>query len=147
MYAEKLKTNYLNAPIGIDADEVTLTWVPVDGQKQTAFHVTICDGIREVYDSGFIASSEARHIPPVKLKGKQSYTWEVILWDENGISGSASHSHFETGIGQEAWQAQWIDPESEQPQVCIKAMDGLPLNKASYLKNTFFADNFAKARL
>jgi len=147
MYAEKLKTNYLNTPIGIDADEITLTWVPVDGQKQTAFHVTICDGIREVYDSGVIASSEARHIPPVKLKGKQSYTWEVILWDENDIPGSARHSHFETGIGQETWQAQWIDPEPEPPQACIKAMDGLPLNKASYLKKTFFAGDYTKARL
>lgn len=94
-----------------------------------------------------MASSEARHIPAVKLKGKQSYTWEVILWDENDIPGSARHSHFETGIGQNEWQAQWIDPELEQPQPCIKAMDGLPLNKASYLRKTFFAGDYAKARL
>lgn len=31
MHAERLKTNHLYPPLGIDADELTLTWDPVDG--------------------------------------------------------------------------------------------------------------------
>jgi len=147
MYAQNLKTNYLKNPIGIDHGAVTFSWIPVDGTKQTAFQIIVRNGAKTIFDSGCIASSVTELRPDFHFQSRNRYEWNITLWDENDAPGAVSNAHFETTIAQGEWHAEWIDPELTQPTYCKQAIDGLPLNKASYLKKTFRIKTHTKARL
>lgn len=43
--------------------------------------------------------------------------WRVSLWDENDTPGAWSEAHFETGLAQSDWQGEWVDPETEEPDI------------------------------
>lgn len=147
MNAEKLKTNYLTNPIGIDHGIMIFSWIPVGSAKQTAYRIVIKNDKETVYDSGKAEGSVTQVRPNVYFPSRSRYEWNVTLWDENDLPGEPSSASFETSIAQDEWLAKWIDPEPVQPTYCKMAVDGLPLNKASYLRKTFQADTFSNARL
>ena len=147
MFADRLKTNYLNNPIGITPGKVMLTWIPTEGKAQTAYKIRISQDSQLVYDSGIVYSAQNTCQPDFICKSRTRYNWDITLWNENNIQGELSAGHFETGISAEDWIAQWIDPEVVQPEYAMRATDGTPLNKASYLRKFFSVTDFHKARL
>ena len=132
MKAYRLKVNGISSPVGIDIGRVCLSWLAEDGVKQTAYRVKMEIDGETVYDSGRVESSEMSCKPDVELPSRTVVSWSVALWDENGAVGETLYSGFETTIAKDEWKAKWIDPEEERPQYCYRAMDGLPLNRASY---------------
>ncbi|MBO5938748.1 MAG: family 78 glycoside hydrolase catalytic domain [Clostridia bacterium] len=147
MIASNLKTNDLSHSMGIDPGRVVLSWIPVGGMYQSAFQVALAYDGQAVFDSGKVMSSEARYLLPLEIPSKTQVTWSVTLWDEADSLGEAVCMEFETGLAENDWEAQWIDPELNSPEYSERARYGAPLNVASYLRKEFDLANFEKARL
>ncbi|MBO6128573.1 MAG: family 78 glycoside hydrolase catalytic domain [Pseudobutyrivibrio sp.] len=113
MKAIRLKTEYLNNPIGIDITEPRLSWVCEGGVKQSAYQIKAwsADG-EQLWDSGKVESSQMHLIPWLgsKLDSRTQVEWQVQLWDENGESGEVSSvATFEIGLlNSTDWKAKWI---------------------------------------
>ena len=101
MKAIRLRTEYLNNPIGIDIQHPRLMWNCEEGIKQTAYQI-----ITDEWDSGKVMSSSMQAVYPKKLNDRERVTWKVCLWDENNEPGEWSEACFETGIS--SWKAEWI---------------------------------------
>lgn len=119
-YPEFLTCEYLDNPIGIDAEKPRFSWKIVSNKprfKQTAYEILVGEdslllqtkeGI--VWSSGKINSDKTLTIyNGEKLKPRTRYYWTVSIWDEDNNKSSSKHiSNFETGKLDEVWQAQWI---------------------------------------
>jgi len=147
MKAYGLKVNGISHPMGIDGGKVILSWLCDGGVKQTAFRVTLDTENERLYDSNKTVSSDMRLMPSIVLPSKTRVNYSVTLWDENDNEGETVSLKFETVIGRDEWVAKWIDPEETRPEYCYRAMDGLPLNRASYLKKEFELSETDGARL
>ena len=141
MKAIRLRTEYLDRPMGIDIVNPRFYWQCDGGIKQTAYRITaVCDG-EAVWDSGKTESSSMTHIryEGKPLKSRDRVEWEITLWDENGVEGEKSSSWFEIGLLDKAdWKAQWITgdytPERDMryPVDCFKKVfnTSKPVKKA-----------------
>ncbi len=112
MKAIRLRTEYLQEPMGIDITEPRLMWNDAGGTYQTAYQI-ICrdDGENLLWDSGKVASSSMyADYAGEKLKSRASVLWQVRLWDEQDqASDWSDQSSFELGLLHPAdWQAKWI---------------------------------------
>ena len=101
MKAIRLRTEYLENPLGIDIRSPRLQWICEGGVKQTAYRI-----ITEKWDSGKVASSSMHADYPQELSDRERVNWKVCLWDENDEAGGWSEAYFEMGIS--AWEARWI---------------------------------------
>lgn len=101
MKAIRLRTEYLENPLGIDIRSPRLQWICEGGVKQTAYRI-----VTEKWDSGKVASSSMHADYPKELSDRERVNWKVCLWDENDEAGGWSEAFFEMGIS--AWKAQWI---------------------------------------
>ena len=101
MKAIRLRTEYLENPLGIDIRSPRLQWICEGGQKQTAYRI-----VTEKWDSGKVTSSSMHADYPKELSDRERVNWKVCLWDENDEPGDWSEAFFEMGIS--AWKAQWI---------------------------------------
>ncbi len=111
MRAIRLKTEYLQDPIGIDIPSPRLFWNCEGGEKQTAWQIVAeADGAVS-WDSGKVETSRMTHIPyRGKLASRTRVEWKVRLWDENGTEGDWSEpTIFEMGLlNRSDWLARWI---------------------------------------
>ena len=104
MNAIRLRTEYLNNPLGIDIEQPRLMWNCEGGVKQTAYQIVTKD-----WDSGKIESASMYAVYPNNLKSRERVTWSVRLWDENGEPGDWSVGFFEIGLLEPSdWHAKWI---------------------------------------
>ena len=104
MKAVRLRTEYLNDPIGIDLRHPRLFWNCEGGKKQTAYRITT-----EHWDSGKVESCTMRAEYPMELHSRERVNWTVTLWDENGEAGEPQSAFFEMGLLDPSdWKAQWI---------------------------------------
>ena len=101
MKAIRLRTEYLQNPVGVDFSHPRLMWNAQGGIKQTAYQI-----VTENWDSGRVESASMRAEYPKDLRDRERVNWRVRLWDENGEPGDWSEAFFEMGIS--AWQAKWI---------------------------------------
>ena len=101
MRAIRLRTEYMENPLGIDIDHPRLSWNAEGGIKQTAWQI-----ITKNWDSGKVLSDVMHVEYPLELKARERVEWKVRLWDEKDESGEWSEAFFERGIP--AWKAQWI---------------------------------------
>ena len=101
MKAIRLRTEYLENPLGIDMQHPRLMWNGEGGIKQTAYQI-----VTESWDSGKVESSSMRAEYPKDLRDRERVNWRICLWDENGEPGDWSEAFFEMGIS--SWQAKWI---------------------------------------
>ena len=101
MKAIRLRTEYLNDPLGIDIVRPRLMWNVEGGVKQTAYQI-----VTEKWDSGKVAGDTMHAVYPEDLKDRERVNWRVCLWDENDQPGDWSEAFFEMGISE--WQAKWI---------------------------------------
>ncbi len=101
MKAIRLRTEYLENPLGIDICHPRLQWICEGGQRQTAYQI-----VTEKWDSGKISSSSMHADYPKELSDRERVNWKIRLWDENDEPGDWSEAFFETGISE--WNAKWI---------------------------------------
>jgi len=150
--AQRLRVEYLDNPLGIDAVRPRLGWIAVSdagrrGARQTAYTVLAASApdlldrdIGDVWDSGKVASSETQHIVygGKPLDSEDSVFWKVRLWDENGNAGLWSETASWTMglLGREQWQGLWIGwkndvkPTREQPKPNIYLRRAFTVGKA-----------------
>ncbi len=131
MKAIRLRTEYLENPLGIDIQKPRLMWNCEGGLRQTAYQI-----VTENWDSGKVESASMQAVYPRPLRDRERVNWRVRLWDENGEPGQWSEAYFEMGIS--AWQAKWItgnytvNRKQRYPVDCFRktfAVDG-PVKRA-----------------
>ena len=111
MKAIRLRTAYLENPIGIDITAPRFYWNCEGGKTQTAYQIIAKRGEEEIWNTGKVASSTMTHI---EYRGKELHsrdviTWRICLWDENDVQGEWSEASFEMGLLNESdWTAKWI---------------------------------------
>ena len=116
--AVRLRTEYLENPIGIDIRIPQLGWnLEGDGKKQTAFQICAAHTEEDlengnlVWDSGKIQSySMQHHEYGSNLTSREIVFWRVRVWDETEKAGEwSAPAVFEMGLlEKEDWEADWI---------------------------------------
>ena len=102
MNAIRLRTEYLNNPIGVDFKRPRLMWNVEGGLRQSAYQIVAGN-----WDSGRVQSASMRAEYPKDIHDRERVCWKVRVWDENGEPGDWSEeAFFEGGIS--AWEAKWI---------------------------------------
>lgn len=138
--AVDLKTEHLIEPIGIGFLKPRLSWIAVDGEKQTAYRVVAVNSENEtVFDSGKVLTEKTSCMFEGNLHSRDCIRWTVTLWDENDVIGEPASAVFEMGLFKEDWKAKWINPE-----LSLIEENRQP---ASYLKKKFVVDKIGSARL
>lgn len=144
--AAKLRTEYLDNPLGIDITRPRFFWIlEGDSNNQTAYRIEVKNDRRELYwDSGKVSSADYTHIQygGKELQSRDTLTWRVKLWDEGNIEGEWSlPAAFEMGLMKETdWSAVWITGDYE-----VNKKQRYP---ADYFQKTFMvAEKPRKARI
>lgn len=118
LYAVKLRTEYLENPLGIDIRHPHLGWnLTGDGKEQTAFEIRAAHSLSElanrnyIWESGIIESSSMLHhsYKPETASRERVY-WQVRIYDETRVPGNWSEpAWFEMGLLDiDDWKAKWI---------------------------------------
>ena len=121
--AIKLRTEYLENPLGIDIRRPRFGWnLTGNSIKQTAFEIRAAHTEAEletciVWSSGKIMSDHMQHhvYGGDELKSREKVYWQVKIWDENDEPGEWSEAAvFEMGLLEQSdWKAQWITGDYE----------------------------------
>ncbi|MFD0710395.1 glycoside hydrolase family 78 protein [Paenibacillus sp. GCM10027626] len=151
LQALRLRTEFLDNPLGIDVTEPRLGWI-ADGQgrrgaSQTAYRILAATSLEklshdegDLWDSGKVDTDQSQHIEysGLPLVSEQQVYWKVRLWDENGLSGAWSEAAmWSMGLlARDEWQGMWIGwktshrPTKEQPKPTIYLRRGFQVTKA-----------------
>ncbi len=119
---KRLRCEYLDNPLGIDATRPRLSWWLDDDRPaeiQTAYRIiaasqpsALDDETGDLWDSGRVESSATAHIPwaGAALRSRQRVYWRVRAFDSDGIGSAWSRTaFFEMGLLEaEDWRARWI---------------------------------------
>lgn len=125
---QKLVTEYLENPIGIDIVKPRLSWqINSDEQNilQTAYEIRAADSPKNlnkkgalIWTSGKVESDQSVNIEygGSPLKSMERAFWQVRIWDNNNkISDWSEPAFWEMGILKpELWTASWITMGSEK---------------------------------
>lgn len=117
----KAQCEYLDSPIGIDAEHPRFTWVfgtDTKDFRQEAYQIHIASseellasGKADIWTSNKIESTTPRAIynGGTKLTSHTRYYWTVTVWDKKGKTHTSPVSYFEMAKMSKAdWQAKWI---------------------------------------
>ena len=118
-----LKTNHIENPLGFALEKPVFSWIVEDtvDKHQTAAQVMVAldDKFEHLlFTSGKLNGSEIDSLayrPNIILKPRTRYFWKVKVWGETE-SAESETAWFETAKMTEAWQAQWITPDFEDPE-------------------------------
>ncbi len=137
MKAIRLRTEYLNNPMGIDLQHPRMHWNCEGGVKQTAYRIVCKDQRGITWDSGKVESSVMQVAYPYSLSSREQIIWQVRLWDETDTPGSWSEGSFEMGLLDPAdWKAGWItgnykvDKKQRYPVDCFRKVFTAPVGNA-----------------
>nr|WP_305114847.1 family 78 glycoside hydrolase catalytic domain [uncultured Acetatifactor sp.] len=172
MKAIRLRTEYMENPVGIDIREPYLSWNCSGGKRQTAYEIEAVCGNQVIWDSGKVAGDRMNALFGAAAGSRQRVSWRVRLWDEEDRAGDWSEEvFFEIGLlEREEFVAKWIDPEPDcvpgealesdsqavreaglgagQKKESQPGKAGLPPHKpASYLRTFFFLERKGEGRL
>lgn len=111
MEAIRLKTEYMEEPVGIGCTSPWLSWNCLGGIRQEAYQIQArTEEGKLLWDSGRVDGSRMHAVwggAPVPCRTR--VLWRIRLWDEDGIPGRWSRGSFETGLPEgEPWEAEWI---------------------------------------
>src|SRR5262249_47208733 len=114
---ERLRTENLVNPIGIDVPAPRLSWMLTADRRgtiQSAYEIRIpADRNVAVGNSGKVTSDEAvnRVYGGSPLAPGKRYTWQVRVWDDKGrASDWSAPAYWEPGLmGAANWKAKWIE--------------------------------------
>lgn len=126
----KLKCEYLNDPLGIDAIKPRLSWIlrPTQrGQKQTAYQILVSNskeklrqGTGNLWDSEKVNSGETVHIvyDGKKLKSGMRCFWKVRVWDVNNEPSVWSEVAFweMALLNKNDWAGKWLHDGKSIPE-------------------------------
>lgn len=120
--ASRLRAEYLENPLGLDAASPRLSWI-VNGEgrarRQTAYQILVAAsetdlraGRGALWDSGKVASAETNAVAyagPALDSGRRAW-WRVRVWDEHDRPSAWSEPAFwEMGLlTPEDWRGKWI---------------------------------------
>lgn len=118
----RLRCEYLENPLGIDAPHPRLSWILESSQRaqhQTAYQILVAsrpewleEGRADLWDSGRVRSSQSIQVDYAgrPLVSSQQCHWTVRVWDNDGKPSPWSRpARWEMGLLKPAdWQAQWI---------------------------------------
>ncbi|WP_256206795.1 family 78 glycoside hydrolase catalytic domain [Nocardioides luteus] len=122
---DELRTNALVDPLGIATTAPALGWqLDSDrrGVTQKAYQIRVATSERrlsapDVWDSRKVRSGQSvdvRYAGPA-LKPRTDYVWSVRVWDDEDVASAWSEpATFATGLGKEAWSADWIGAETPE---------------------------------
>ncbi len=137
MKAIRLRTEYLNNPMGIDLQHPRMHWNCEGGVKQTAYQVVCKNREGITWDSGKVESSVMQVAYPHALSGREQIVWQVRLWDETDTLGDWNEGSFEMGLLDPAdWKADWItgdykvDKKQRYPADCFRKVFTAPAGSA-----------------
>ena len=125
MNAIRLRTEYLENPLGVDFKHPRLMWNVEGGTKQTAWQI-----VTPRWDSGKVQSSAMWAEYPKRLRDRERVTWKIRLWDESDTPGEWSEAFFERGIS--VWAAKWItgaytvNKKQRYPVDCFRKVFSVP---------------------
>lgn len=131
--AARLRTEYLENPIGMDEERPRFSWIMEDSRNsalQSAYQIVVDDESgTEVWDSGKVESGESVQM---KYSGKPlvpmtKYSWKVRIYDHSGKASDWAAASFETGFMNRRWSSRWI--ETNHP--------GNPEYPVAYLRKEF----------
>ena len=118
-----LKTEYVETPIGIDADAPRFSWCLIASGRnvrQQAYRIhaasseaRLAAGDVDLWDSGRVVSDQCFEVAygGVPLVSGRRVFWRVEIWDENGREAAAA-SWFEMGLRRPAdWRGVWLVAE------------------------------------
>ena len=119
---DQLRCEYLQNPLGIDAQRPRLSWIlrsDVRGQKQTAYRILAASSAAllaqdkgDLWDSGMMDSDQSIQIDYAgkPLASQMRCYWKVRVWDRDGKPTSWSQPAFWSMglLDPSDWQAQWI---------------------------------------
>ncbi|MCP2371815.1 alpha-L-rhamnosidase [Agromyces terreus] len=111
MKAVRLRTEYLDRPLGLGILRPRLSWNCEGGLEQTAYRVQATRDGETVWDSGRVDSNRMAHIAyeGAELTSRDRVEWSVTLWDETDAAGEPSSTWFELGLlAPQDWTATWI---------------------------------------
>ncbi|GAC1661542.1 MAG: alpha-L-rhamnosidase [Ktedonobacteraceae bacterium] len=121
----RLRCEYLENPLGIDAVQPRLSWqleavqVGQRALRQTAYQVLVASSkellaasTADLWDSGRVVTDQSSHIvyAGVPLATGQQCWWQVRVWDNNEeASAYSAPASWEMGLLHNTdWQGQWI---------------------------------------
>ena len=118
----RLRCEYLESPLGIDAAAPRLDWLlddPRPGARQSAYHVLVASQSAvlqadegDLWNSGRVASRSTSQIEyaGAPLGSRQRAYWKVRSFDAEGAPSPWSEpAHFEMGLLElDDWSARWI---------------------------------------
>lgn len=150
--AERLRTEYLENPIGIDETAPRLSWIVTSaerGERQTAYRILVASSEEklarneaDLWDSGRVRSDRTLHIAygGEPLESRMDAHWKVRVWNADRApsdwSGSASWS---MGLLDHTdWAGIWIGHDVGRPATA--EADDLHLPPSPYLRRAFEAD-------
>ncbi len=113
MRAIRLRTEYLENPMGIDITGPRFFWNCEGDGKQGAWQIVATDDRGEaVWDSGKVAGDKMAQVPyrGRSLRSREHVIWKVKLWNERDEEGEWSEqAFFEMGLlDKKDWKASWI---------------------------------------
>ncbi|HEY3684407.1 MAG TPA: family 78 glycoside hydrolase catalytic domain [Streptosporangiaceae bacterium] len=142
---ERLRCEYLENPIGIDAARPRLSWrlrASRRDVRQTAYQLQVAvDAValaagELLWDSGRVASGESLHreYEGPAVESRYRYHWRVRVWDDQDEASPWSDpAWWEMGLLRpEDWTASWIevgcdeDPKERQPAPYLRRVFELP---------------------
>jgi len=111
MRAVRLRTEYLNEPLGLGNARPRFSWTCEGDVAQSAYRIVVTRDRTVVWDSGRVESSAMTHIRygGEPLASRDQLEWSVTLWNEQGVAGPQVSSRFEVGLLDASdWTASWI---------------------------------------
>jgi len=128
---EKLKSEFLASPLGLDTATPRFSWIVEDsrqGAKQTAYRIEVAStmeklghGEADLWDSGKIQSDQSHLVEFAgrALGSRRQIWWRVQIWDQDGKESDWSEpATLETGLlAKEDWgEAEWISSPAFSPE-------------------------------
>lgn len=134
---ERLRTEYLENPLGLDTPRPRLSWVVTSrerAQEQRAFQILVASdedrlkpGKADLWDTGKVISDQTLHVEYAgqPLASRQACWWRVRVWDQDGKESAwSAPARWEMGLLQPSdWTGKWIgrtDDTAYQPAPMLR---------------------------
>jgi alpha-L-rhamnosidase len=147
---KKLRTEYLENPLGIDLRRPSLSWqIDADGRNvmQGAYQIQAAQSLADLevgkllWDSGSVASEQSTSI---RYEGPEGHStqrihWRVRMWDQDGKPSDWSEpAWWEMGLLEEQdWAADWIEVGWDEDPKAFKP--------CPYFRRSFILDQLVKS--
>lgn len=111
MRATRLRTEYLDEPLGLGTITPRFSWNCAGGYTQSAYRLTATRNGQPVWDTGKVVSASMVNLPyeGAPLSSRDRIEWTVTVWDETDQPEEPSSSWFEVGLlAADDWTSEWI---------------------------------------